>query len=373
VSQKLTRRHFFQLPGAGLLLSGARLRGQEPGPKAVPAPPVVEYKPRSTASLVQGDDRQKNIYNALMAIDDQIRPKLARAKQVLIKPNNVGVDLQLCATHADTLRAILEYLGPRFKGPVAIGESSAYDTWTGFRNYKYPDVAKEYASIKPELVDFNEEGKFVLQPIFDRNFHLMPVRLAARLVEPGTFVISTAILKTHNYVVATLSIKNVVIGSALHSLNASGTGAFHHKRRFHAGFHIMHVNMLRTAQTLQPNWGVAILDGFEGMEGNGPRLGTAVPHHIAIASTDFLAADRVGLECMGIDPGRIGYLQYCGQMGMGNYDLKKIDVHGPAIASVQKKYKLHDWAPQELHWMDPVPLDDFSWPEFGDPGEPKKG
>ena len=29
-------------------------------------------------------------------------------------------------------------------------------------------------------------------------------------------------------------------------------------------------NMLLTAQKLQPNWGMAIIDGFEGMEGNGP-------------------------------------------------------------------------------------------------------
>ena len=42
------------------------------------------------------------------------------------------------------------------------------------------------------------------------------------MVEPGTFVVSAAMPKTHNYVVATLSIKNMVIGSALHSLDASG-------------------------------------------------------------------------------------------------------------------------------------------------------
>lgn len=362
-----------QLPGAALLFSGARLPGQEPTPPAVPAPPIVEYKPRSTVSLVQGDNRQKNVYNALMAIDDQVRPKLAVAKRVLIKPNNVGVEEPLCATHADALRAILEYLGPRFKGPVTIGESSARDTWTGFRNYKYPDVVKEFRSMQPELVDFNQEGRFVLQPILDRNFHLIPVRLAARMVEPGTFVISPAMLKTHNYVVVTLSIKNMVIGSALHSMESSGPGAFHHKRLFHAGFHIMHFNMLRTAQRLQPTWGVAVIDGFEGMEGDGPRLGTPVDHRIAIASTDFLAADRVGLDCMSVDPQQVGYLQYCAQMGMGNYDLRKIDLRGPAIAGVRKKYKQHEWVNEELHWMQPVPFDDFAWPEFGEQGVPKKG
>ena len=132
-----------------MLLSAARLRAQEPAPPAVPAPSIVEYKPRSTVSLVQGENRSKNVYNALAAIDDQVRPKLAAAKRVLIKVNNVGVEEPLSATHADAVRGILEYLGPRFKGPVTIGESSARDTWTGFRNYKYPDVIKEYASLKP--------------------------------------------------------------------------------------------------------------------------------------------------------------------------------------------------------------------------------
>ena len=60
-----------------MLLSAARLRAQEQASPGVPAPPIVEYKPRSTVSLVQGDNRQANVYKALMAIDDQIRPKLA--------------------------------------------------------------------------------------------------------------------------------------------------------------------------------------------------------------------------------------------------------------------------------------------------------
>jgi uncharacterized protein (DUF362 family) len=351
-------------------LSAARLRGQETAPSAVPATPIVEYTPRSAVSLVQGESRQANVYQALMAIDDQVRPRLAAAKKVLIKPNNVGVEEPLSATHADAIRGILEYLGPRFKGPVTIGESSARDTWTGFRNYKYPDVVREYSALKPELVDLNEDGRYVLQPILDRNLHLIPVRLAARLVEPGTFVISAAMLKSHNYVVATLSVKNMVIGAPLHSMNSSGAGAFHHKRLYHAGFHLMHHNMLRTAQRLQPNWGVAVIDGFEGMEGNGPRLGTSVPHRIAIASTDFLAADRVGLECMGVNPQWVGYLQQCAQMGLGNYDLSRIDLRGIAIAGVRKKYKLHDWVRDELKWMGPVPFDDFAWPEFGDTGAP---
>jgi hypothetical protein len=57
---------------------------------------------------------------------------------------------------------------------------------------------------------------------------------------------------------------------------------------------------------------------------------------------------------MGIDPDWVGYLSYCGQAGLGQYDLKKIDVVGPEIASVQKKYALHPDIERELQWMGPL-------------------
>jgi uncharacterized protein (DUF362 family) len=112
--------------------------------------------------------------------------------------------------------------------------------------------------------------------------------------------------------------------------------------------------MLLTAQKLQPNWGAAVIDGFEGMEGEGPGDGTMVPSHIAIASTDYIAADRVGIEVMGINPDWVGYLRYCAQAGLGEYDLKKIEVTGATIASVAKKYKLHPDIDRELKWMGPM-------------------
>ena len=97
-----------------------------------------------------------------------------------------------------------------------------------------------------------------------------------------------------------------------------------------------------------------MIDGFEGMEGEGPSNGTPVPSHIAIASTDYLAADRVGIEIMGINPDWVGYLRYCAQAGLGQYDLARIQVTGATIASVAKKYKLHPDIDRELKWMGPM-------------------
>ena len=73
-----------------------------------------------------------------------------------------------------------------------------------------------------------------------------------------------------------------------------------------------------------------------------------------MASTDFLAADRVCLECMGIDASWPGYLNYAYQGGVGQYDLSKIDVIGAKIDDVKKKYRLHADVDRMLEWRGPM-------------------
>ena len=72
-------------------------------------------------------------------------------------------------------------------------------------------------------------------------------------------------------------------------------------------------------------------------------------------------ADRVGVEAMGVNPAWPGYLQYCCDAGLGQYDLAKIDVHGPEIASVRKEYRLNGDVDRQLTWRDPLDLQDGSW------------
>jgi uncharacterized protein (DUF362 family) len=109
-----------------------------------------------------------------------------------------------------------------------------------------------------------------------------------------------------------------------------------------------------TAKRLVPSWGIGVLDGYEGMEGEGPAQGTPVPQRIAVASTDFIAADRIAVECMGIDPKWMGYLQYCEQAGVGAFDRARIELRGERVETVQKKYRLHNDIERELQWMGPL-------------------
>jgi uncharacterized protein (DUF362 family) len=317
------------------------------------APKVQASSGPSKVALIQGDDRRKNVHQALLAIDDQIKAGLRHKKYVLIKPNNVSVTNQLAATNADALHGILDYLETRFHGPIMIAESSAEDTLVGFENFKYNQVATDRRSQKVSLVDLNREARYELGSVIDSDMKITPVRLAARLMDPDAYLISSCMLKTHNIVVATLSVKNMVLGAPLH--NVPGETPWNDKRKMHPNFRAANSNMLLNAQKLHPYWGVALIDGFEGMEGNGPTHGTPVPSRLAIASTDFVAADRVALGTMGINPDWVGYLNFAGEMGLGQFDLAKIDlVGGTTIASVQKKYKLSEFIQRELEWMEPM-------------------
>ena len=182
---------------------------------------------------------------------------------------------------------------------------------------------------------------------------MVPVRLAARLLDPEAFVICSAMLKTHNTVVATLSIKNMALGAPLHSPRKESQ-RWNDKRIYHGGVRQTHLDITLTAQRLQPCWGAAVLDGWEGMEGNGPNDGVLVPSRVAIASTDFVAADRVGIEVMGINPEWVGYLNFCARSGLGQMDLSKIELRGTHLGEVTRKYKMSDDIERELKWMGPM-------------------
>jgi len=359
MSGHFSRRNLFQVAGAaaGAMLGGRLATAQEQKPVRRPMgghpDPFPPLATRSTVSMIQGDDRRKIIYESLLAIDDQIRPKLKNKKYILIKPNNVTTTNQLGATQADALRGILDYFSTRFKGPVIIAESSAGETMQGFENFKYPAVAAEYKSQKVSLMDLNAEASYELLPLIDFDIHIAPVRLAKRLLDPDAFVMGAAILKTHNVAVATLSMKNMVLGAPLHNAPKE-TMRWNDKRRYHVGIRQSVYNFFLTAQKLQPNWGATIIDGFEGMEGNGPASGTPVPSRIAIASTDYVAADRVAVEAMSIDPTWLAMQKYSCEAGLGQWDLSKIDIKGAQMAAVQKKYRMHSDIERELKWMGPM-------------------
>jgi hypothetical protein len=175
-------------------------------------------------------------------------------------------------------------------------------------------------------------------------------------------------MKTHTVVGASLSLKNIVLGAPIkdkgftlykedirfsEKAKESKPGTVSYKRLLHgSGYHAINYNIAVLARRLHPD--LAVIDGYEGMEGNGPTLGTPIDHRVCIASRDWLAADRVGIELMGIDFSRIGYLNHCSSMGLGTADLSKIRIVGENIGDHMKHYKLPDNFERQGAWMNPL-------------------
>ena len=358
-----SRRNFLMAAGAAVAARGVLpASAQQPPQQQPPRPnmdvwtgpdqPYPYQTARSTVALVKGESsRRKNITDALVAIDDQILPVLKTKKYVVLKPNCVST-VALGTTNPEALMGILDYLAPRFKGPVVIAESCG-NALANYDALGYQKIVEQHRSQNVSLVDLNIEAKYQVLPVFDYDTHVVPVRLAARLQDPDAYIICCSVMKTHNAQLVTMSVKNMVLGAPL-SAAPKVTPRWSDKRKYHVGIRMMQVNMMLTAQKLKPFWGAAVVDAYEGMEGNGPHAGTPVPHRIAIASTDYIAADRVGVEAMGVDPGWVGSLVYCSQAGLGQYDLNKIDIRGEKVADVKRSYKLSIDADREKQWMGPM-------------------
>ena len=90
------------------------------------------------------------------------------------------------------------------------------------------------------------------------------------------------------------------------------------------------------------------------MEGNGPVGGTPVEHRVAVASLDWLAADRVAVALMGIDLEKMGYLNYCAANGMGETNLDLMEILGSRFSDHVRKYRLADNVVKQLEWMKPL-------------------
>jgi len=334
----------------------------------------------ATVALIKGDDRYDNIKRALERISDSI--DLRGKERILIKPNFVTVERPLAATHVDAVRAVLDFLKERTAARITIGEGAALgDTLDGYERYGYSELARQY---NVEFVDFNR-GEWVHAPVYNTRFADMPLRISKTVVE-SDLRISVGPPKTHDTVIVTLSLKNMVMGSLLRDQRRQGGSgpaigvlkrlsamvpsqlknsdlmaplrtnvmrnvARSDKAAMHMGYGIINLNLYRLAPLVYPH--VSVIDGFVGMEGPGPTRGDPVDLRCAVASADFLAADSVAAELMGFHIADVGYLHYCNRKGLGVGDLDRITIVGDALADCRRAFAPPPGLNAQRNWQIP--------------------
>jgi uncharacterized protein (DUF362 family) len=324
------RRRDFLRGMAGVAASPMLSPYAEQTAKTAPSP--VKPAPPASVSLVKGNDRKQIIFDALQKIEDSVLAGIGD-KKVLIKPNMSVSGNPLAVTDADAVRAVLEFLRPHHKGPITIGESGVLNTLQGYKNNGYEALEKEY---DVRLVDLNETN-FRYWYVFGKNQNPQPVRLISTFLEPDVYLISLARMKTHDCVLVTLALKNVLMASPLNDYKKSDKGYLHGPEA--ALNDVLHFNLFHLAHRVYPD--LAVIDGFEAMEGDGPAWGTPFDSRVALASTDALAADTVGTRIMGFDPRKILYLSAMEEDGLGQGDMEKITILGTPLDQCLYRFKMN--------------------------------
>ncbi len=304
----------------------------------------------SEVSFVTGNDRREMMYNVLEPLKDKIIEGI-QDKQIVVKINLVGNTI-LSSTHIDAIRGVLDFLQPIYDRKIIVGESK---TWDFFEKRNLFQLPKE-RNIKLEcLLDRPTLPLWII----DENWHPRMINAIDTYLDPDIYLISLARMKVHNDAVATLTLKNVVMATPMEHYRQKKAAGRNERGFMHKGGRKgLNYNMFLVAQKVRPK--LAIVDGFEGVERNGPHghpHGYPVEHGVALAGTDMIAVDRVGVELMGINSYDVGYLNYCYHAGIGQYDLSKIKIIGPDPKNHIIVYQLHNNIEQQLSWKDGLIID----------------
>jgi uncharacterized protein (DUF362 family)/NAD-dependent dihydropyrimidine dehydrogenase PreA subunit len=152
----------------------------------------------------------------------------------------------------------------------------------------------------------------------DFNPDFMSKVSVSKAVLESDVVISLPKFKTHGLTVVTGAIKNsfgFLPGAQKAKLHLAAGGV--------EGFHRMIVDIFRLRV---PD--LFIVDAVVGMEGNGPVSPDLRNIGLILASDNGVAMDAVIATMMGIDPHLLLFLRTAKEKGLGDYDLKTVQIIG---------------------------------------------
>jgi uncharacterized protein (DUF362 family) len=306
----VTRRRL--LLGASAAVSGfvtTRLLRRSFGkPRGGPAP-LAEH---AAVALVGCDSyRREPLRESLERGFRLAPPPEVRGRRVLLKPNFVEYSPDRpVTTHVELIRETVRAFHERGAAQVTVAEGPGHNPDTDevwFRSGLYRMGAEEGASV----VDLNVDDLVLTRMRTFPEGMGFKGRVLERLFLPKTLlaadlVVSMPKLKTHHWAGVTLGMKNLfgVVPGVKYGWPKN----------------LLHVNgIVRSIVELAASIpvGYTIVDGVEGMEGNGPIMGTAVPAHCLLFGRAVYAVDWVATQVMGLDPAKLPVMALASATGFG--------------------------------------------------------
>ncbi len=366
----LNRRQFLKntsIGTAGLIGGASMLR--KSAFAGYPAPATSDVSFVGGSSSYTGG-RKQMIKDVLAPLQSVISAAIS-GKTVIIKPNLVyasssGTQAVLNCTHVDAVAGVIEFLRSINSSlPIIVAEASAATTTTMYGYANYNSLTSTYSNVT--LVDLNTSTTYTgtTKHLWKTDLvSTQAVSLSSIFFDSNNYIISLTRPKTHYNMCMTGTVKNICMGAPLtkgsstnggsskdtmHGITDSNPSGKHTGEDKCLAYNIYQVASQITAAPYSfPS--LAVLDAWEGQEGNGPIYGTSIMQYCALAGTDFLAVDRLCAVLLGfsdtaipIQPTRpvtpsytdMRTLVWMSNSGFGNYDLSKINFINGTLANLR--------------------------------------
>jgi uncharacterized protein (DUF362 family) len=280
----------------------------------------------SRVSIVRAPEYDQRIYGTVREMLAQHALDV-RGKRVLLKPNLVEFEPESTInTHPILVHAVFEAFREMGAAEVRIAEGPGHRRNT----LDMADAAGYFHTVpgfEDHFVDLNLDDVTQVHPgrLFSRlkKVYLPNSALGADLL------VSIPKMKTHHWVGATLSMKN------LFGVVPGGVYGWPKNVLHWAGID----ECIADLHDLFPHH-FAIVDGIVGMEGNGPIQGVAKKAGLLVAGSDPVAVDATCCRIMRIDPFRVGYLRLASGHEGAHIMERNIVQTGAAIADVAMKFEV---------------------------------
>jgi len=255
-------------------------------------------------------------------------PKEIDRKRILLKPNLVepARDAPHMTTHPAMILAAAEVFR-NWGGIVTVGEGPGHVRDTEMALVE-SGVADALDSLKLSFSDLNYE-EVVWTPNRGRASKL-PGFFFPRSVAEADLVVSLPKMKTHHWVGVTAAMKNLygVIPGIKYGWPKN---VLHHNGIPETVFDI-NASLPKT---------IAIVDGIDCMEGDGPIMGTKKQMGLVVVGTNPAAVDATICRLMDVNPQQVPYLALAGNK-LGPLENRLIEQRGEAWQPLQSSFQMLD-------------------------------
>ena len=259
---------------------------------------MADESPARVAVRKDADERA-----AVWAVLDALHLPDLSAKNILIKPNLGRLTDNDCGivTRTPVVAALIDWLQAHGCRRLSLGDSPIL----GLKItdiFKRPGLDRVAAEKGVALLDFDADPPATLA--IPGGEVISELKVFSRLAEYD-YLISVPVMKMHMHTGVSLALKNMkgVIWRAekvkLHQLPGETAD--------HTAAKPLDIAVADMARALRVD--LALVDGTIAQEGMGPAAGSPRRLDLIVGSNDYLAADYVAAQLMGLDPDRIHHLR----------------------------------------------------------------